>query len=489
MNTHVRTEDHAEVDDDSEATITDEECSGQKIPDGVDREVFEALPLEIRNEISAQRARDAHRETSRDRSSEEKKIASSHESKTNESEAAIRCEKYRVEDVPDGVDREVFAALPLEIRNEIKAQRARDAHRETSRDRSSEENKIASTHGFKTNESTSQRKRLRDDEEKEVSNNAESAGGGFKRRARSRNRTTARFERINLSRIFVDDQGALYVRDDEESSRYRRLMQNKDLVRSDLGGISHHFEKCYPSVFGFNATYAWITRRSRSNRKLPRTLKPFRGDPKKDIFILIKNGGCRALLDKKKHDEFQYDLRSHDILPFWRSSDTAPNVRVIVGLYTDCRAIDATSCRLEEIVEEGSGVEYASLSGQRLNVLDLYSGAGGMSLGLERAGLNVRWAVDQCVYVADCYERVHPDTFMFVRDAQLFHSHLSKHFRDRKRNKLRLRTEETNEGIVDFDDDSYVNIDKTQIHMIHSSPPCTSHSGANSRRNVEAETF
>lgn len=44
--------------------------------------------------------------------------------------------------------------------------------------------------------------------------------------------------------------------------------------------------------------------------------------------------------------------------------------------------------------------------------IDLFSGAGGMSLGAEMAGINVKYAIEKDAYAAQTYSYNHPSTIM-----------------------------------------------------------------------------
>jgi DNA (cytosine-5)-methyltransferase 1 len=54
--------------------------------------------------------------------------------------------------------------------------------------------------------------------------------------------------------------------------------------------------------------------------------------------------------------------------------------------------------------------------------MDVFSGAGGMSLGAELAGISVRYAVEKNTYAAQTYQVNHPKTTMFNLDIREFTS-------------------------------------------------------------------
>jgi DNA (cytosine-5)-methyltransferase 1 len=53
----------------------------------------------------------------------------------------------------------------------------------------------------------------------------------------------------------------------------------------------------------------------------------------------------------------------------------------------------------------------------RLTAIDLFAGCGGLSLGLEQAGVDVRWANELDGSAASTYRRSHPGTTLFEEDA------------------------------------------------------------------------
>ena len=59
-----------------------------------------------------------------------------------------------------------------------------------------------------------------------------------------------------------------------------------------------------------------------------------------------------------------------------------------------------------------------------LRCLDLFAGCGGLSLGLEEAGLKVLWANDNDKNAAETYQNSHPDTRMIPIDIEIFYQQL-----------------------------------------------------------------
>lgn len=57
---------------------------------------------------------------------------------------------------------------------------------------------------------------------------------------------------------------------------------------------------------------------------------------------------------------------------------------------------------------------------RKYNVIDLFSGVGGLSLGFERAGYNIVLANEINPVIADSYRRNHPDTLMINADIRVF---------------------------------------------------------------------
>jgi DNA-cytosine methyltransferase len=65
----------------------------------------------------------------------------------------------------------------------------------------------------------------------------------------------------------------------------------------------------------------------------------------------------------------------------------------------------------------------------KLNAIDLFAGAGGFSLGMEQAGINVVSAVEFDKQIAETYKLNHPETHMYVDDiCNLEASELEKDF-------------------------------------------------------------
>lgn len=58
----------------------------------------------------------------------------------------------------------------------------------------------------------------------------------------------------------------------------------------------------------------------------------------------------------------------------------------------------------------------ARMGKQRFVGIDLFSGAGGMSLGAELAGVSVQYAVEKDIYAAKTYQLNHPNTIMLNSD-------------------------------------------------------------------------
>ena len=88
--------------------------------------------------------------------------------------------------------------------------------------------------------------------------------------------------------------------------------------------------------------------------------------------------------------------------------------------------------------------------------LELFSGCGGMSTGFERAGFNLKWAVEKNPIASSTFKINHPNTEIFDECIYVFREKLKK-------------------GIKDGDP-FYVHI--TPDH-IHASPPCQGFSSAN----------
>lgn len=52
---------------------------------------------------------------------------------------------------------------------------------------------------------------------------------------------------------------------------------------------------------------------------------------------------------------------------------------------------------------------------KKLNAIDLFSGCGGLSVGLEEAGINVSYAVELEPRIAKSYKENHKNTIMIGR--------------------------------------------------------------------------
>ena len=52
-----------------------------------------------------------------------------------------------------------------------------------------------------------------------------------------------------------------------------------------------------------------------------------------------------------------------------------------------------------------------------MNAFDLFAGAGGLSLGMEKAGINVKWANEIDPNACETYRNSHPNTTLFMEDA------------------------------------------------------------------------
>lgn len=50
--------------------------------------------------------------------------------------------------------------------------------------------------------------------------------------------------------------------------------------------------------------------------------------------------------------------------------------------------------------------------------VDLFAGAGGLSLGAEMAGISVKVAVENDIYAAQTYQANHPNTVVVTKDIQ-----------------------------------------------------------------------
>jgi DNA (cytosine-5)-methyltransferase 1 len=52
-----------------------------------------------------------------------------------------------------------------------------------------------------------------------------------------------------------------------------------------------------------------------------------------------------------------------------------------------------------------------------MNAFDLFAGAGGLSLGMEKAGITVKWANEIDPYACETYRNSHPNTTLYMEDA------------------------------------------------------------------------
>lgn len=89
---------------------------------------------------------------------------------------------------------------------------------------------------------------------------------------------------------------------------------------------------------------------------------------------------------------------------------------------------------------------------KQFNYIDLFAGAGGLSLGLERAGFKGVFAVEQDKWAAETYSVNHPDTPVLVRD------------------------------IKTIDDSEIQSLVKDPVDVIVGGPPCQGFSHANAAR-------
>lgn len=94
-----------------------------------------------------------------------------------------------------------------------------------------------------------------------------------------------------------------------------------------------------------------------------------------------------------------------------------------------------------------------------LNVLDLYAGCGGLSLGLAEAGMKVRWANECWNEAASTYKSVHPTTDVYASTASDF-----------------WRTVETGESTIS---------NASDVDLIVGGAPCQGFSGFNRHRGIE----
>ena len=94
-----------------------------------------------------------------------------------------------------------------------------------------------------------------------------------------------------------------------------------------------------------------------------------------------------------------------------------------------------------------------------MNAFDLFAGAGGLSLGMEKAGIDVRWANEINANACETYRNSHPNTIMFMEDA----------------NNLLAR-------IIKGDDDLPKPGD---VDLIAGGPPCQGFSGFNRYRHPD----
>ena len=62
-----------------------------------------------------------------------------------------------------------------------------------------------------------------------------------------------------------------------------------------------------------------------------------------------------------------------------------------------------------------------------MNVFDLFAGCGGLSAGLTKAGLKVKWANEYWKPAAGTYKRIHPETKLFTDDARDLLEKLNQH--------------------------------------------------------------
>lgn len=62
--------------------------------------------------------------------------------------------------------------------------------------------------------------------------------------------------------------------------------------------------------------------------------------------------------------------------------------------------------------------------GQKLKAFDLFAGAGGLSIGIEQAGIQVKWANEIDKYACLTYTNSHPDTVVFSEDVNILLSRI-----------------------------------------------------------------
>lgn len=95
----------------------------------------------------------------------------------------------------------------------------------------------------------------------------------------------------------------------------------------------------------------------------------------------------------------------------------------------------------------------------KINAFDLFAGAGGLSLGMEKAGITVKWANEIDSYACETYRNSHPITTLYEEDA----------------NKLLARIIQGEAGLPQPGD----------VDLIAGGPPCQGFSGFNRFRSPE----
>lgn len=103
---------------------------------------------------------------------------------------------------------------------------------------------------------------------------------------------------------------------------------------------------------------------------------------------------------------------------------------------------------------------------RNINAIDLFSGAGGFSLGIEQSGINVVAAIEYDKAISKTYSYNHPSTIMINEDI----------------NNVKVNKKDTNKGSILLSE----KIDISNIDVIFGGPPCQgfSMSGLRIRKNT-----